>query len=260
VTGDTHINSTVGLNRYSVNLDDGGTYQASKGQRWLWRCWLDFWDSVGTTGDTTWTVLNGDLVDKPNGKFMGSQFISLNDADIFKMAIDVLEPVLDKSDRVFIIRGTSVHVEHLEEQIAIDIGAEKIDGNWSAHELLIDVEGVLFDIRHHGPLGRLPHTRGNALNRRAIEMILKYAGRRIPDVAIQSHNHKYSTSSDEYPVKVIALPAWQLTAEYAHKFKIIEAADIGGISFNCADGEYTHNVKRYTPEPTRVWKPSQPKT
>ena len=141
--------------------------------------------------------MNGDLVDKPNGKFRGTQFVSLNDADIFKMAIDVLEPVLDKSDRVFVIRGTSSHVEHLEEKIAIDIGAEKIDGNWSAHELLIEVDGVLFDIRHHGPLGRLEWTRANALNKRAVELCLVYANRRIPDVAIQSHNHHY----DDYEIE-----------------------------------------------------------
>jgi len=36
VVADTHPNSTVGLCPPEVELDDGGTYHASKAQRWLW--------------------------------------------------------------------------------------------------------------------------------------------------------------------------------------------------------------------------------
>jgi hypothetical protein len=50
---------------FANNLDDGGTYRSSKGQRWLWRCWLSFWKDVSTIAEnaTVWTVFNGDLVE-----------------------------------------------------------------------------------------------------------------------------------------------------------------------------------------------------
>ena len=258
VVGDLHCNSSVGLLPYSVNLDDGGTYRSSKGQRWLWRNWLSFWDDVSTVAEkhkaSVWTVFNGDWVDKPNGKFLGWQFITHNDSDIKKMGIDVAEPALDVADRVFVNRGTKIHVGNLEEQLAEDISAEKIGDNYSSEFLLIDVEGVLFDIRHHGPLGRLPWTRGNALNKRAIELLLLYTNQKVPQVAVQNHGHHYATSSEEYPIKVYAQPAWQLTPEYAHGMKIIEPADIGGMYFICDKGEYDPVVKRYKPETPRPWR------
>lgn len=266
MAGDLHINSSVGLCKYSHTLDDGGTYQSSKGQRWLWRNWLSFWDEVRKVGKSNkakvWTVFNGDMVDV-NSKHQTSQLISQNDADVFGMTLDTIQPALDISDRVFVIRGTAAHVRSsasMEEKIAADIGAEKCDDQYSWWELLLECDGVLYDIRHHGPLGRLPHTRGNALNRRAVELMLLYANRRCPAVGVQSHNHHFSTSSDEYPIKVYAQPAWQLKTEFANRIGVIESADIGGMYFICQKGTYTPVVKRYKPEVQRPWKPSPIKT
>jgi len=89
--GDLHINSTVGLLKPSIILDDGGEYRASKGQRWLWRNWLNFWDEVQEVKKKNkaqvWTVFNGDVFDI-NGRHIQSQNISQNEADVFKMGID----------------------------------------------------------------------------------------------------------------------------------------------------------------------------
>jgi len=163
---------------------------------------------------------------------------------------------LNKTDRIFITRGTAAHVgssASMEEKLGIDVGAEKVGDNWTWWELLLDCENVRFDIRHHGPLGRLPHTRGNALNRRAVELMLRYANQRCPDVGIQSHNHRFATSSDEYPIKVYSLPAWQLTTEFINRIGNIEPADIGGAIFVCDQGKYTPIIKRYYPTETKPW-------
>jgi len=276
--GDLHINSTVGLIRPTTNLDDGGTYRSSKGQRWLWRNWLSFWDEVSSIGEKhkkseIWTVFNGDLVDV-NGRHIQTQNISQNDTDVQNMARDTIQPAIDRSDRVFVVRGTAAHVKSsasMEEKIAIDIKAEvdpqsevmirnpitnemEKKNRHSWWELLLECEGVLFDIRHHGPLGQLVHTRGNALNRRAMEMMVRYANQRVPDVAIQSHQHRFASSSDEYPIKVYALPAWQLISEFIHRIGNVTPADIGGMYFICDQGQYTPVIKRYEPERIRAWK------
>ena len=260
--GDTHINSTVGLLTPIVNLDDGGSYRSSKGQKWLWHKWLSFWDEVRKVGKSNkaeiWTVFNGDLVDV-NGKHQTSQLISQNDADVFKMTIDTLMPALDVSKRVFVIRGTAAHVRSsasMEEKIAEDIGAEPNGDAYSWWELLLECENVRFDIRHHGPLGRLEHTMGNALNRRAKEMEDMYwsQGMKCPQVAVQSHNHRFATSSDQYSIKVFASPAWQLATEFVKRIGAIKPADVGGMYFVCDKGEYTPVVERYKPERQRVWR------
>ena len=137
VVGDTHTNSTVGLVVPTTNLDDGGTYHSSKGQRWLWRKWLSFWGEISTVAEkhqaSVWTVFNGDLVSRLV-KHQTSQVISLNDAVVKSMAIDTLMPALDRSDRTFVLRGTAAHVGlsgEMEEEIAEDIGAEMCGDNHS---------------------------------------------------------------------------------------------------------------------------------
>jgi hypothetical protein len=260
VVGDTHVNSTVGLITPVCNLDDGGTFRSSKGQKWLWRNWLSFWDDVRKAAgkNKVWTVFNGDLVDV-NGKHQQTQNISQNEADVFKMTLDTIAPALDVSDRVFVVRGTAAHVKSsgsMEEAIAADIDAEPCGDNASWWELLLECEGVRFDIRHHGPLGGLRHTEGNALNRRAteIEDLYRGLGMPCPQVAVQAHNHRYATSSDSYDVKVYSLPAWQLKTEFISRIGKIKPADIGGAYYVCDQGEYQPIVKRYKPERPRVWR------
>jgi hypothetical protein len=179
------------------------------------------------------------------------------------MAIDALEPALDVADHHFIVRGTAAHVGssgELEDIIAIDTGAEGPGkGQHSWWELMLEVDGVKFDIRHHGPLGRLDWTAGNALNRRAMEIINLYLadGQRVPDIACQSHNHRFATSSENYAVKVIALPAWQLATEFIKRIGAIKPADIGGIWFEADGGNWQQHVELYPIKLSRPWRPKR---
>jgi len=263
VVSDTHINSTVGLSTPSVTLDDGGEYRASKGQRWLWHNWLDFWNCVTelvTQHDAkVWTVFNGDLIEG-DGKNRSTQLITHNDTTAQRVALDVIEPALKVSERTFVIRGTAAHVglsANLEEKIAIDIGAERCKETeaYSWWKLLLDCDGVLFDITHHGNVGRLPWTKANPLNGLAVRLLLEYAGGRLPDVALRSHNHKFAETGGNYPIHVISLPAWQLATEYVHRLGVVEAADVGGAIFICNRGNYECIIKRYKPDRQRPWRP-----
>lgn len=241
---------------------------ASKGQRFLWTSWLDYWAKVAAAKQRldaqVFAVYNGDLVDV-NGKHQQSQNISQNKSDVFGMAIDALEPALDVADLNFIVRGTAAHVGssgELEDIIAIDIGAEGPGkGQHSWWELMLEVDGVKFDIRHHGPLGRLDHTAGNALNRRAVEIMTMYSqdGQRVPDIAVQSHNHRFETSSDSYPVKVFAMPAFQLITEFVNRIGVIRPADIGGIWFETNAGQWLDHVERYPVRLPRPWRQKRSK-
>jgi hypothetical protein len=85
-------------------------------------------------------------------------------------------------------------------------------------------------------------------------MILRYKDKRCPDVALQSHNHRYARSSDDMGIEVYALPAWQLATEFVNRIGNIFPADVGGMYFICDKGEYQPVVRRYKPEGQRVWR------
>jgi len=110
VTSDHHINSTVALCTPVINLDDGGTYHASRTQRELYNCWLDFWQQAKelTTGYKRVGVFNGDLGELDTKK-RSIQLVTLNKATIQRMVIDTIEPALAILDSVFVMRGTAAH-------------------------------------------------------------------------------------------------------------------------------------------------------
>lgn len=93
--GDTHINSTVALCTPKVQLDDGGTYHASRGQRWLWDMWLEYiaWAKDMTDGYKRAVLINGDLAELDT-KRRSNQIITANKATIQATIRDVLDPLM----------------------------------------------------------------------------------------------------------------------------------------------------------------------
>lgn len=259
VVSDTHIGSTVGLCPPLVNLDDGGTYNASPGQMWLWRSWKDYAAKVQALADGAeiTTIFNGDLVEADSKK-RSHQVITRNKADLTRLATDTIAPLVDISTRAFFIRGTEAHVgksAQYEEEIAADCAiavkcTETVTSWWQFYG---ELGGVCFDISHHGKIGSLPWNRGNPLGTLAVRTMLAYAGRRVPDVVMRSHNHKYASTHDNYPVMVVSTLAWQLKTEYTHRLGIPEPADIGGLVFVCDKGEYTWQKIQYTPKAEKPW-------
>jgi hypothetical protein len=248
----------VGLLKPTVKLDAGGTFSFSDEQRFMWKRWLVFWDEVQKVAKKNRakviTVFNGDMVDVPV-KHKTLQFITHNENDVMDMAYDTIEPALDVSDKVFVVRGTAAHVKHsggLEERIAGDIGAEKDKDTDSWWELDLWCENVLYDISHHGRLGGMAWTKANSLNKLVGELIIdcQYRNKRVPDVVLRSHMHQYARSDNSLDMEAFALPAWQLRTEFVHRLAKVGRADIGGMYFINDKGNYTPVVKRY-PQPEK---------
>ena len=174
---------------------------------------------------------------------------------MLKIAWSVIKPIVNISDEVYFVRGTSSHTGKagsMEEAIANDVTNAVPDdetGTSSWWHLPLSVDGVLFDIAHHGTLGLRPWTRPNSVNRLATETIVSYAesGRRPPAVVIRSHRHVYADSYNNYSVRAIQTPAWQIATEYVHRIAPGALADIGGLIFVCDNGTYDANVVRYRP-------------
>ena len=263
--GDTHINSLVALCPPTVNRD-GGTYRSSRGQRWLWQCWLEMWETIKRDYPTQRKVLvlTGDLGELDT-KRRTAELISPNKAEVMSMIIDTLEPALRQVDSVFVIRGTQAHTGKgawLEEAIANDLtitvkDEENKAASW--YWLRLEAEGVRFDIAHHASMGGLPWTAPNAANRLAFmaETYYHRIGQSLPHVVMRSHNHRYADSGGNYESLAVFTPAWSLMTEFGYRMgKELALASIGSVVFECSGGEYKMRQFKYEPrhETRRVWK------
>ena len=263
VVSDLHINSTVALCTPSINLDDGGTYRASKTQRWLWDCWTDLWEQMleRSKGERI-LIINGDLGDL-DSKRRSHQMITRNNATIQSIVLDTIEPALEWADKIYIIRGTPAHIGKsawLEEAIAQDLDTtvhNKANASW--WHLRSVCEGVKFDIAHHTGMGNLPHTEKNAANKLSAITAYRYAvdmKQSPPDVVIRSHNHRYADSGGNYDTFSVCTAAWTSATEFVYRIgQENTIADIGAHVFVCNDGHYNYQKILYPPpELKRVWK------
>jgi hypothetical protein len=258
ISSDHHTNSTIGLCKPYVELDDGGQYKSSKAQRWLWQCWNEYVEKVKTAVNDhdakLVSVFNGDIFDGDHHNT--SQIITRNESTMLKMAHDVTRPLVDVSDAVYVVRGTEAHVGKSagrEEMYADDIGAirDKETGSASWWHLPLNVNGVTFDIAHHGSLGRLPWTKPNATNRIAAAALVAAAeaGAKPPNLVLRSHLHQYADSGQNYSkTRVISLPGWQIATAYVQRIAPGALADVGGLIVTCkTDGSYFVDVVRFRP-------------
>jgi len=264
VTNDQHTNSTVAVCPPVVNLDDGGTYHASRTQRALWDCWRDFWQQANelTKGYRRVGVFNGDLGELDTKK-RSVQLISLNKATILSMVIETLEPALGILDAAYFMRGTAAHTgksSWLEEAVAADtditVRESQAAASWWHYRGA--ASGVRFDIAHHATMGGLPWTSKNAANKLAALTLWYYRvsrNEKAPHVAIRSHNHSTADSYDNFPVRAIFTGAWTILTEHGYRIGLENVlSDIGGMVILCDAGQYT--VKKIPYEPMKdkkIW-------
>ena len=262
VAGDLHVNSTVALCPPKFNLDDGGTYVASKQQRFIWNHWIDYWNHIRELKQQgnyyIYAVLNGDIADDLNHK--STQLITKNEADIISLTVIALNPVLEVADSIIVIRGTEAHVRpsaSIEEIIANEIGAVRdSDTDQAARWLYRDViNGVKLHVTHHPGMGHMREwTRGGDANRLAAQIFMRYASMRVdyPDLAIFGHNHKPVDSYDNHPTRAVVLPSWQLTNAFGYRLGG-GWLPVGGAYITIDDSGYEVH-KHYKQWPIASWK------
>lgn len=262
VISDLHCGSTVALCPPTVTLDDGGTYRASIAQQWIWMNWLDYWNSV----EFKVKELNARLIvlvvgDAVEGDHHGTpQLISRNIETHKEVCLKSLEvPLKLNPEYIFIIRGTEVHTgktAQYEEWLAKDIGGEpESEGVHSWYWLPLDIEGVRIEAAHHGRAGYRPHTRANATQMLAAELVLGYAERKEKpfDIAIRAHTHQSVDSYDNFSTRVLQTPSWQLSTSFGHRLSPGAMLPIGGYIISCGNGMYNVDKKIYRAKRREPW-------
>lgn len=273
IVSDLHSGSTVALCPPEVPLDDGGFYRASKAQQWMWECWGDFWRQADAKRREHkadfYQVFNGDLVD---GNHHGTtQIVTGNPNGQSNILNDCIKvPLSLKPDKVWIIRGTDVHVGQSacsEERIADGLRRDKrpivseADTRTASHwHAKANFNGWRFDFAHHGRVGTRTWTKPNVVLNLAADIFAEHAQQDFdndakptaPHIAIRSHMHQFVDTGNAHRTRVVQTPAWQLATSFINRIAVGKVAEIGGVIVVVREGQ--------APEVTPVIYKAQPVT
>ena len=259
VVSDTHCNSTLGLCPPIVRLDEGGKYEASKAQKWLWANWLDYHAQIGALrkalGAKLIYCVNGDSCDGIDNHG-SAQCVSSNPEsqsfilhETFQIAKNL------KPDEAHVIRGTIAHVGEggaADELLGRFLGANRNADTrtWSSWSCRILAYGVEIDLQHHTSVGGLPWTVPGGVARLAFRHWAERLenGFQPADLIIRSHKHKHSDSHDAHKTRAIVTPAWQLKTSFGFRIAPESLADVGGIAV-IVQPDGTYEVKKYLYKP-----------
>jgi hypothetical protein len=248
VFSDGHTNSTVGLAKPTVKLDEGDQVSASTVRRWVFWTYNDTLETVAKKAKgEIYGLLNGDMVEL-DAKARSIQLITRNQEEAIGMACEVWEPFFQMCKGVYSTRGTEAHTgpnSQADDALAANFEntirnpeTEKASWWW----LPLELDGVRMDIAHHpkgGGSGRPMNSQGG-IDRIASDALFNYAndGESPPHLVIRSHLHGYRDSRDAFRTRAIITPAMSLLTSYTYRIGINVSNPIGAIMIYCHNGEY----------------------
>jgi hypothetical protein len=247
VLSDSHSNSTVGLAKPTIDLDDGDQVSASIPRRWLFHTFEDILKQAKEKArGELYGLINGDVIEGDTKK-RSSQIISRNPADIMKMATETWEPFFMMCRGVYVTRGTEAHVgksAHYEEDFAMNFtntirNEETSQASW--WYLPLEFDGVRMDIAHHPRAGSgRPMNSQSGIDRVASDTLFTYAndGEVPPQLVIRSHLHGYRDSRDAFRTRAIITPAMSLLTSYVYRIGINASQPVGAVLIYCDKGRY----------------------
>jgi hypothetical protein len=233
IFGDPHIGGSTALSTptYSIHTgraDETTVCYANSGQNWLWSNWQDYWahiyrlacDGHKHKTQPIVTICLGDLID---GNHHGTSQIMPEVQDQVALALDILQPIRDMSDKFYGVLGTEAHAGNnhdIEHQIYRTLQADAFD-----YQLTLSIDGKVIDVAHASPMASLP-----AMYR----IIGDYENLPRPDYIIRGHRHLVTdTGLEDRYTRMIVCPSWQLKTSYAKTLSNANRrSDIGGIIIN----------------------------
>lgn len=247
VISDLHAGATIGLCPPKVELDEGGIYKYSPGQKYLWGFWEESWNAVFKLAgkDPLYIEANGDLVE---GSKKRTEVFASSMEEQANVAIACLAKPAARAKSIVLTRGTPFHVGHsgeVEDWIAHELGAHRLR---SFKRPRFTISGVTFEFNHKGPkFGEREWYKENPMRYHIKSMMAQryISGLPVADVMIYSHFHRYINTLVEWEdmtglerqVRGIITPAWMLMSEWGNHAKA-EFSHIGLIAFEIENGEY----------------------
>jgi len=239
ILADQHCGSLTGLTHPDFQYK-GCPFQLLQTEVWSWyRRQLE-----GTKWDIC--VLNGDLIDG-SGVKNGAESITTDMNQQADMFVKTLEPILKVKEYV-IVAGTPVHTitkdgVDVEEVISRRIGARFLD------HLFMEVNGVIFDFKHHTGQSNVPLRSTSGLRNDVLWNIVHSESGTQPgaDIICRSHVHHYKYLGDADRLSM-TLPCLQGEGgRYPRKFPTL--ITMGFVDFEVSsEGGYKWKINRIKPE------------
>lgn len=242
VLGDMHCGHAVGLTPTGWQHDSADKLCVIHRA-----CWSFYESKLKAHGPFDVIFVNGDCIDGRGEKSGGLELIEPNRQRQCDMAvISIRKAITRKNTPVVMTFGTAYHVgteEDWEVSIASDLGAKIGSHEW------VDVEGVMFDLKHHIGSSSVPHGRYTATARERLWNQLWAARGQNPkaNVIIRSHVHYFSYCGGDNFLSLTtpALQGWG--TKYGAR-RCSGTIDYGFLVFECDKGQFAwHEVLMRSP-------------
>ena len=246
VLSDLHCGHRSGLTppgwQYSKEASDETNRRFADMQSSMWN-W--FSDSIKKLGKIDVLIINGDAID---GKGERSGSTELIEPDMLKqadMATEIIHHI--NAAKVFMTNGTPYHTgkgEDIETVIAKGVNAE-IRGHH-----FIDINGVMFDVKHKTSGSNVPHGRFTAIARDALWneiWSLNKNGQPLADVVIRSHVHYLAYCGDNRKLGIITPALQGFGSKYGER-QCSGMVDVGFIYFDVNNGGYSWSEELFYDE------------
>ena len=235
IVGDLHVGSDQGLLPPGFKLDGGQKVGLSDWQKWLWRCWNDYWHYVDqlAAGGPFAVVVNGDIVDGRHHNTL--DLITGNKSWQQKVCMEVLKPRLSKASKVWFVRGTPAHTGQQsedEELVARDCGGIrcKSTGRHTHQAVYLQLGNERIHIAHHIAYSG-SHAYKSSPAMRLMASAFAWAGEtgnKPPTIMVRSHAHDY-IEVKRSRCRVVVCPCWQGKTGWAWMKDTISTPTIGGL-------------------------------
>lgn len=243
ICGDLHCGHVAGLTPPGWRINGERFAALNAMQRDGWARWLSI---IQDYGPFDVAICNGDLIDGPGERSGGSEEMYADPLEQVEMARACLEPVSPRRGW-WMTYGTAYHTgqrSDYERGVAEHFGAEIRSHQW------IDIDGVVFDVKHHLGSSSVPHARHTAVARDRIWNLLWAREDRQPDaqVYIRSHVHYHNFAGGPDWLGM-TLPALQMAHTKFGARRCSGTVDWGVVVFDIEQG----GAYRWQPVITRFF-------
>ena len=247
VVSDFHCGHEVGLTPPRWNPE----YEADHSSEYRSYMWSKYAEAIESLRPIDVLVANGDLVDGRGERAGSLELIVMDRMLQAQMAVEVIK--LAGAKKVYITRGTDYHVgpeESWENLIAERTKADRI-----GDVLNVDVNGVMFNFRHHIGGSQTPLGRSTPLTKEAAWNALWHVRQGFPlaDVIVRSHVHYYTYAGGPGWVALVTPGLQGYGTRYGER-RMSGLIDFGLVSFDVVSKEeFSWTAKTYpfpTPKPS----------
>ena len=219
VLSDLHIGSTVGLWPEGFTSNEGVPVGQNDVQKWLYEKWhlTQEWIKQTTNGEPYALILNGDLVEGIVKKSL--QVMTADTSDQVTACLQVLEHVITKAAKTYIVLGTETHTRNDEYRIGAVLKTERDPntGMYAFTDLHLSINGCYGVARHHIGTAGSPYLEAGGLGRAMNTEIMEAArSGQIPRWFARAHRHRHGVVKDGNALMVVT-GGWQLLTRFGHK-------------------------------------------